>query len=120
MARVNVPFTQLDHLGDDIDVGETAFDEPDGAMFTNVDAQTVLVLQNDGAGTHVITFITPFLASGGLTVEDPTVSLLTGEKHVLGNFDPVVYNQPSGADVGKIYMDSDGDQSEVKAKVYRP
>lgn len=120
MARTNVPFTQLDRLGDDVDVGETAFDNPDGAMFANPDAQTVLVLQNDGAGTHVITFVTPKLASGGLTIEDPTVSLLTGEKRVYGNFDPVVFNQPSGADIGKIYMDSDGTESEMKAKVYRP
>ncbi len=80
----------------------------------------ILVLQNDGAGTHVITFVTPKLASGGLTIEDPTVSLLTGEKRVYGNFDPVVFNQPSGADIGKIYMDSDGTESEMKAKVYRP
>ncbi len=120
MARTNVPFTQLDHLGDDMDLSETAFHVTDGAMFHNKDAQTVLVLQNDGGGTHVITFITPFLAAGGLTVENPTISIDAGEKFILGNFDPVVYNQPSGADIGKIYMDSDGTESEMKAKVYRP
>lgn len=120
MARVDVPFTQASRLGDDLGSGATTFDEPDGAMFTNVDAQTVLVLTNNGAGAHIITFITPFLASGGLTVEDPTVSIPAGESHLFGNFDPVVFNQPSGADIGKIYMDSDGTQTEMVAKVYRP
>lgn len=120
MARANVPFTQLDRLGDDVDVGETTFDAADDAMFANPDAQTVLVLQNDGAGAHIITFVTPKLAAGGLTIQDPTVTIAAGEKHAFGNFDPVVYNQPSGTDIGKVYMDSDGTKTEMKAKVYRP
>ncbi len=120
MARADVAFIQLDHLGNEIADAPTAFDEPDGAMFHNKDAQTVLVLINTGGGAHIITFTTPFLASGGLTVEDPTVNIPAGETHILGNFDPVVFNQPSGADIGKVYMDSDGTQSEMEAKLYRP
>ncbi len=120
MVRANVPFTQLDRLGDDPDSGATTFDGTNGAMFTNVDAQTVLLLTNNGGGAHIITFQTPALVAGGLVIQDPTVSVPAGEKLILGNFDPVIYNQPSGADIGKIYMDSNGTQSEMVCKVYRP
>lgn len=119
MARIDIPFTQLSRLGDDMNSGATTFDAL-GAMFHNKDAQTVLALTNNGAGQHTITFTTPFLASGGLTVEDPTVTIEAGETLIFGNFDPVVFNQVSGPDIGKVYVDSDATQSEVVGKLYRP
>lgn len=119
MARANVPVTPLGIAGDDISGGATTFDGSNGAMFENPDGKTVVILKNNGGGTHVITFKTPH-APQGLALAEHTVSLGAGKTFILTGFRPDIFNQQSGANVGKIEMDADGTQSEVVALVYRP
>lgn len=119
MARANVPLTQLSRFGDNPDSGAITFDSANGAMFSNPNHSTSVVLINNGAGTHIITFPTPATVAKNLAIQDPTVTIGAGKRSVVGNFDPALYNQPSGDDVGKVYMNSDGSQTEVVAKAYR-
>lgn len=118
MVRANVPLTPVSRLGDDPDAGAITF--ADGAMFSNPNPQTTVILINNGAGAHVITFQTPATVAKDLDVQDPTVTVPAGNRLVVGKFDPRLYNQPTGADIGKVYMDSDGSQTEMVAKAYSP
>jgi hypothetical protein len=115
MARTNVAVSHsqdgsvLDGLAT-----ATALDAAAGAMFTNNGATRVIVY-NTGAGAHVVTFVTPrTINPGALAVADPSITLAAGKHGIFGPLDPTTFNQPSGADTGKVYVNSDGTESEVK------
>lgn len=77
------------------------------AMFVN-DGQTKLVISNASGSTVNIVFETPVtLLSEALAVADKTATLVTGKWAIFGPFPTAYYNNQSGADAGKLYVDVD-------------
>lgn len=112
MARTNVPVLETDPAGIlDPTAVDVALHATDGAMFTN-NGDTRVWVNNTGAGAHNITAVTPRTVEG-LAVADRTYVVPAGKTAIIGPFDPNTFNQPSGADAGKVYLNSDGTQSEV-------
>ena len=73
----------------------------DGHMFTNTGKQLVELVAT-AAGT--VTFPTP-ATSGGLAVADPSQTFAGAGRRLCGPFPPELFNQRSGADRGKMYID---------------
>jgi len=112
MARTNVTVLETDPNGIlDAEAVDVALHVTDGAMFTN-DGRTRLWMKNAGAGVHVVTVVTPRTIEG-LAVADKTYSVAAGKYAVAGPFRRDLYNQPSGADAGKAYVNTDGTGTEV-------
>ena len=78
----------------------------DGDMFPNSGSE-ILYIKNGGGGTVVVTIISPKTVDS-LAVADLTVSIATGVDKMIGKLTPDTFNQPSGADAGKVYVDYDG------------
>lgn len=91
--------------------GGVALDDTDGAMFVNT-GDTRAVLVNTGAAAHDVTFVTPQTVRG-LAVADKTYTVLPGEALNVGPFPTTQFNQRSGDNKGKVYVNADGTQSEV-------
>lgn len=118
MARTNVTVLETSPNGIlNAEAVDTPLHATDGAMFAN-NGETRLWLKNGGAGVHVITIPTPRTVDG-LAVADKTYSIPAGAYALLGPFPTGTYNQPSGADAGKVYVDSDGTESEVTIIPFR-
>lgn len=112
MARTNVTVLETDPNGIiDPTTVDVALHATDGAMFTN-NGDTRVWVNNSGAGAHVVTVVTPRTVEG-LAVADKPYTIPAGKTALIGPFDPTTYNQPSGADAGKAYINADGTQSEV-------
>lgn len=88
----------------------------DGHYFENR-GEEILVVNNSGAGAHVVTIPTPRTVEG-LAVAEQTNSLSAGATEYMGPFDPSVFNQ-SGANRGRCFIDYDATQSEVNVRVLK-
>ena len=112
MARTNVAVLETDPAGilDALAV-DVALHAADGAMFTN-DGRTRVLVNNSGAGAHTVTVVTPRQVEG-LAVADRAYVIAAGKIAIIGPFPTATFNQPSGADAGKVYIDSEGTESEV-------
>ena len=77
----------------------------DGNSFNNT-SRTVFHVKNAAVGAITLTFNTPGTVDG-LAVAERTVSVGAGEEYFWRGA-PSVYNQISGADVGKVYVDYSG------------
>lgn len=113
-APLVADFTNL--TGDTVDLqsqfgGPVALDVAAGAMFTNNGSTRVLV-RNKGAANHTVTFVSPQTVLG-LAVADLAYVLTPGESLVCGPFPVTTFNQPSGDDKGKVYVNANGTESEV-------
>ena len=78
----------------------------DGHMFPNA-GDVVLHVRNGGAGPVDVTVVTP-ASVDGLAVTDLVVQVPAGGERFIGRFRPAVYNQPGGADAGKVYVNYSG------------
>jgi hypothetical protein len=59
------------------------------------------------AGEATLAFITPAtVLSEALAIADAAGTVANGSEKLFGPFPPAIFNQPSGADVGKIYIDT--------------
>ena len=77
------------------------------AMFIN-DGATKLYISNASGSTVNIVFETPAtVLSEALAIADKTATLVTAKWAIFGPFPPAFYNNPSGADAGKVYVDVD-------------
>jgi hypothetical protein len=113
-AHLVADFTDLTGDTDDSQTqvgGPVALDASAGAMFTNNAATRVLV-RNNGAGNHTVTFVSPQTVLG-LAVADLAYVLTPGQSMVCGPFPQTTFNQPSGDDAGRVYVNTGGTQSEV-------
>lgn len=112
MARTNVPVLETDPNGIlDLDAVDVPVHITDGAMFTN-DGHTRVWVKNAGAGAHNVTVVTPRVVEG-LAVADRVYVVGIGKSALIGPFDAATFNQPSGADAGKAYVNVDGTGTEV-------
>lgn len=119
MARLDLTIRQLSKSGPvDIVALEQTPNATDSAMFAN-DGNTFLYARNTGSGAHVLTFPTPVTVNG-LDVADHTVTIAAGKTAILGPFPTNIFNQQSGPDVGKVYVNIDGTKTEVKLVALRP
>jgi hypothetical protein len=114
MARTDVAVRQTQASGElDAEAHDTALHATDGAKFTN-DGRTRLWVKNAGAGSHTVTIksqrtVPPF----GLAVSDKPFVIAAGKYAILGPFDQTTFNLKSGADTGKVYVDTNGTGTEV-------
>jgi hypothetical protein len=75
----------------------------DGHSFQN-DGRTWLEIKNASAGAITATFPTPF-SRDGLDLPDRVVNIAAGAELRVGPFDPLVYNQETVADRGRVFVD---------------
>lgn len=75
----------------------------DGHKFPNTGREFVVVT-NDYTATVTLTIITGGQA-GGIAIDDVDVSLSAGASKIVGPFNPAIFNQNSGSDAGRIYLD---------------
>lgn len=76
--------------------------QPNGQLFEN-DGRTELVVHNGDASSRTCTVV-GVACSHGRTAS-LAVAVAAGKRAVLGPFDKELFNQPSGADQGKVYVD---------------
>jgi len=99
-------------------VAETfvAADQANGMMFVNAGSQLIHV-KNTNVATRTVTFTTP-ATRAGLAIADPAIVIPANTGDLLiGKFPTAVYNQQSGADKGKVYLDFDADTGVTIALV---
>ena len=75
----------------------------DGHSVSNRGSQFVHV-KNGGAASINVTFVTP-VTVGGRAVADDVVAIAAGAEKLIGPLAEAVFNQQSGTDVGKVYVD---------------
>ena len=98
---IKVPTTD----GVDIGAGQ-AIVPGDDAMFTN-DGKTILKVVNANVAAQTFDLITPgTIGSDALAIADKTVSIAGSTTEYCGPFATGIYNQTSGADSGKVYLDT--------------
>ncbi|KKN47440.1 hypothetical protein LCGC14_0662800 [marine sediment metagenome] len=76
----------------------------DGNMFRNSGRLFLLVTNAHGSEARTLTFPTPSQI-GGLDIEDPAVVVAAGTTMLIGPFRPLLFNQVSGDDIGRVYID---------------
>jgi hypothetical protein len=89
----------------------------DGHKFDNTGEEFVAV-KNNGAAPHIVTVPTPRTVEG-LAVSELTNTVAAGATELMGPFTPGTFNQPSGADRGKVYVDYDASPGELMVGVVR-
>lgn len=76
----------------------------DGNMFIN-DGKAVLLVRNDSGGAITVTVQTPQIVDGDLAVGERVITVNASTYKAIGFLNPNVYNQASGVDAGKVYID---------------
>lgn len=89
----------------------------DGNMFDNL-GDEIIHVKNGGAGAINVTLPTP-ATQAGLAVADLVVAVPAGAERLIGRLSPGTFNQPSGADEDRVYLDYDVVTS-VTVAVLRP
>lgn len=102
-TRAALTVTQISRAG----VTETLYAaDGDGYKFSNNGYVWVKVL-NDYTDTITATFVTPGTVDG-LPIDDLDIAVpADGGTRLVGPFPPSQYNQPSGTDAGKVYLNFD-------------
>lgn len=75
----------------------------DGHMFTNTGTE-ILHIKN-GSGSSINVTLQTGLTIDGLAVADRTVAIAAGAEKMMSGLATQYYNQTSGADAGKVYID---------------
>ena len=105
MARTNLNILTSTRAG--VNQPWQAIAAADDAMFEN-DGETLLLIYNLSGVTANIVFVTPAtVLSEGLAVADAVATVPNAESHIFGRFPTAYFNQPSGADSGRVYVNTD-------------
>lgn len=115
MARTDLTRTDITRAG----VGAAGVaGTVDGHMFTN-SGDEFLEVANAAGAARVVTIVTPRTVEG-LAVAERTATIPASTTRKIGPFDPQVYNQPSGADRGKVYVNYEaGQEAQFTTALYR-
>jgi len=94
----------------------------DGHKFANT-GNDFIVATNDYTATVTLTVVTGGTV-GGIAIEDVDVTVGAGGTRLIGPFNKSIFDQPSGTDAGKIYLNWDAAvtgtvASSVTIGVYR-
>lgn len=100
MARTNLTAQAVTSAGK---VATYAAANVDGNMFVCNDKR-VLHVKNGSGASVTVTVVTDVTRDGDLTLPDREVAVAAGAEAFIGPFDPNVYQQTSGADAGKVYV----------------
>ena len=76
----------------------------DGHMFDNTSGDVNVILENGTGSSANVTFVTTKTVDG-LAVADKVVAVAAGASVLVGRFAAGTYNQQSGADEDKVYVD---------------
>lgn len=101
MSRAALTPTNVTRTGEDIATLSAA--NADGYAVSN-DGATWFEAANSDAGTVTITVQTPRTIDG-LAVAEYTITVAQNERQIFGPFPRDTFNQSSGADKGKVYVD---------------
>jgi hypothetical protein len=74
----------------------TSVNSSDTYIFNN-DGRIIVRVDNQDASDETVTITTPRTLAGGLTIEDPTVTVGSSSQKIIGPFPPGIYNE--GQDV---------------------
>lgn len=120
MARSNLTVNTVVQSGINLPSGTAG--TSDGHMFAN-DGSVFIHAKNGNAGARTVVFVTTN-TEAGLAYSDLTVSVqgsgtASGEKY-LGPFPVGVFNQVTGADTGKVYINftSTGNEADVTIRAF--
>ena len=75
----------------------------DGNAYPNTGSEIVHVINGSG-GSITVTAVTP-ATQAGLAIADLAVAIPAGEDRFIGRLSKKTFNQPSGADADKVYLD---------------
>ncbi len=78
--------------------------QTDGHMVAN-DGKLFIVVKNGSGGAINVTLQTPAVVEGDLAVGERIVSIPASGERWIGRLTPSTYNQATGADAGKVYID---------------
>lgn len=116
MARVVLSIARLSAAG--VQPAPAAFNA-DGYKFRNDGSIFLLVENTNGASAGAtVTAVTP-ITVGGHAVEDEAIAVAAGETHLIGPFDPSVYNHRSGSDEGAMYLEGSGAVADLVIQAFR-
>lgn len=117
MARTDINPVVLDDAGTDPGAGNVG--TVDGHM-VRLTGREIIEVNNGNAAPQVVTLVTPG-APEGLQVADRTVSVpATTGRRLIGDLNPGLYAQKSGADEGKVYINYPaGVEASITTRVYR-
>lgn len=116
MARIVLSATRLSSAG--VQPAPVAFNA-DGYKFRNDGKIWLLVENTNGTSAGAtVTAVTP-ITVGGHAVEDQPVAVNASETHLIGPFNPSVYNHRSGSDEGAVYLDGTGAVADLVIQAFR-
>jgi hypothetical protein len=101
MARTNLTVIEITRTGVDLATTLEA-GNADGEMFYN-GGDVLLAVENLNAADCTVTVVSPRTVDG-LAVSDLTVVVSQDEVMLIGPFPRDTFNQPSGDDAGKVYV----------------
>jgi hypothetical protein len=105
MARLDLTINVTTVDGVDIGAGQAIVAAND-AMFVN-DGKTILKVVNANGAAQTFDLITPgTVGADALAIADKTISIAGSTTEYCGPFQTSIYNQPSGDDAGKVYIDT--------------
>lgn len=105
MARLDLTVHDVIRAGTDIGAGQGIVAAND-AMFAN-DGKVILKVVNANGGAQTFDVITPgTIGADSLAIADLTVSIAGSTTEYCGPWPTGIYNQPSGADAGKVHLDT--------------
>lgn len=107
MARTELTVQTTSRAGLNATDTFTAVTAANDAMFVNDGATKLLIANSSGATVNII-FETPVtVLSEALAIADYATTLATAKYAIFGPFPTAYYNNQSGADAGKLYVDVD-------------
>lgn len=112
MPRTPLTVTTITRAGV-VQPAEENSDFTNGNSIAGNDGRLYLEIRNANAGTQTVTFQTPGTVDG-LTIQDLTISLTTGQIKLVGPFSPGTFNQADGL----IYVDP-SINTDIKFRVLR-
>jgi len=105
MARTDLTTQVSSRLGTVLSYA--AVSAANDAMFVNTGVEEVIIKTGATATVNIV-FETPItVLSEALAVADEVTTLIASSDGLFGPFPTGVFNQPSGADVGKVYINVD-------------
>lgn len=114
MARLDLTINVTTTDGVDIGAGQ-AIVAADDAMFVN-DGKTILKVVNANGAAQTFNVQTPgTVGDDALAIADKMVSIAGSTTEYCGPYKTSIYNQPSGADAGKVYLDTASSDLTVTA-----